>query len=274
MSLTYYLSSAHQNNKLIVKSFTKGAYLMNRSNIFNRWDAQQYLTDYYNNISQDELATLSFLCHEAKKIKNQPIALEFGSGPTIHHVLPIAPYVSELHMADYLSSNLNEIRKWKTKQREAHDWYKFTDYILSNDATYVAHDQDQIAQREDLTRQKITHFYELGLGKKNKYDVVISCYCADSATESRSDWYRYMSNIIGLLKKSGGFLLIAALRNCHSYRVGNNYFPSANINENDINILFSKNHIAKHSSTIKIAYVPETKSYGYDSIVLASGFVS
>ena len=41
----------------------------------------------------------------------------------------------------------------------------------------------------------------------------------DSATASKHDWFRYLRNIASLLAPGGRFV-IAALRNCSFYRVG------------------------------------------------------
>jgi len=81
-----------------------------------------------------------------------------------------------------------------------------------------------------------------------------------------------MANILSLLAP-GGFFVTAALRNCRTYRVGGRFFPGANVNEYDFADLFERHGFEMSRTTITVAHVPEHRANGYDSIVLASGFM-
>ncbi|HKZ69059.1 MAG TPA: guanitoxin biosynthesis pre-guanitoxin forming N-methyltransferase GntF [Anaerolineales bacterium] len=247
---------------------------------FVEWDPAHYLADYYACVEEDEQYTLQFLLREFKKLKNRPVALEFGIGPTVHHILPLSPYVSEIHVADYLPANLAEVRKWQTGQADAHNWQAFTEYILAHSGTSTPHQPD-IANREALTRSRITryligdasHDQPLGRDSRRRYECLLSCYCADSATSDKTIWYQYMANILSLLKP-GGLFVTAALRNSQWYRVGQNYFPSADVNEHDFERLFASHSFDMDSLTIQVENVPSHATLGYESIVLASGFLA
>lgn len=39
-------------------------------------------------------------------------AIDIGCGPTVHHAFPLAPFIREIHLADYLPANLAEVRLW------------------------------------------------------------------------------------------------------------------------------------------------------------------
>jgi SAM-dependent methyltransferase len=245
---------------------------------FNEWNPADYLFDYYTDVEEDEKCTLNFLVQEFKKIRGQPVVLEFGIGPTIHHLLPLIPYVREIHVADYLESNLEEIRKWQLEDSGSHNWKRFTEKVLIYEGIPVPNLQD-INRRETLVRQRIIRYLRGDASLANpisnneieKYEFILSCYCADSSTNDKSEWFRFMSNIISLLKP-GGFFVTTALRNCQYYKIGDKYFPSANVNEEDIENLFRQNHFDMATTIIKVESVSEHINDGYESIVLAYGF--
>ncbi|OGC49799.1 hypothetical protein A2716_00340 [candidate division WWE3 bacterium RIFCSPHIGHO2_01_FULL_40_23] len=245
---------------------------------FDKWTPSDYLRDYYGYVEQDERYTLRFLVDEFKKIRENPIALEFGAGPTLHHILPLSPYVAEIHVADYLKTNLSEIKKWQQKEVGMHNWKPFTELILKYEGNLEPTDSD-IERREELTRQKITKYILCDASNKapllgnglSHYSFMLSCYCADSATNSREVWHDYMVNILSLLKP-GGFFVTAALRDCRYYKVGKRFFPCANLREGDFNNLFVNLDFDMSTVNIMVQKVPEHKEIGYESIILASGF--
>ena len=247
---------------------------------FDEWNPLDYLADYYTHVEQDEQRTLGFLVQEFEKIEGRPVALEFGVGPTLHRALSLSPYAREIHVADYLPSNLEEIRRWQKGAFGAHDWKPFTEAILAYEGVPAPRKRD-IHRRESLTRRRITDFfvgdasssYPIGRQAGRRYDLLLSCYCADSATNDKAEWLRYMTNILRLLEP-GGFFVTAALRNCRHYRVGNRYFPSANVNEDDFENLFRQLDFDMRRTIIQVEDVPEHDAIGYGSIVLASGFTS
>lgn len=247
---------------------------------FDEWNPVDYLADYYTYVEPDEHHTLRFLAQEFEKIEGRPVALEFGIGPTLHRALSLSPYVREIHVADYLPSNLEEIRKWQKGDNGAHNWKPFTETVLAYEGVPAPRLRD-IHQREALTRTCITNYFvgdassshPIGRRASRQYDLLLSCYCADSATNDKAMWLRYMTNILRLLKP-GGFFVTAALRNCQHYKVGNRYFPSANVNEDDYESLFRQLDFDMSRATIQVTNVPEHNAIGYGSIVLASGFTS
>ena len=61
----------------------------------------------------------------------------------------------------------------------------------------------QLAEREELTRAKVTRLLEADAGDREpvaeRYTTVVSAYCADSATADRATWEAYMRHIAGLV---------------------------------------------------------------------------
>jgi len=247
---------------------------------FDQWDSATYLTDYYSRVERDEQLTLKFLLQEFKRIEPPAVALEFGVGPTLHHALALSPYVTEIHAADYLRSNLHQVRSWMLRQRAAHDWKPFTRHILACEGGVEATELE-VQRRETLTRGRVKRLLLCdaaqavpiptfrGVG----YEVVVSCYCAESATADRSTWRRYMTNIFGLLRP-GGLFVMAALRKCRRYKVGDNYFPCADVDETDVAMLFEQNGFNMRRTRLRVEPVPEQRALGYEGILLASGMLT
>lgn len=94
------------------------------------WAPRDYLWDYYRSVQSDEAATLRFLVESARLIGPVPTLLEVGCGPTVHHALPFAGGVGEIHVADFLDRNLSEVRLWTDGAPGAWDWSPFTREVL------------------------------------------------------------------------------------------------------------------------------------------------
>lgn len=243
---------------------------------FVRWDPAGYLRDYYGRLERDEELTLRFLVRQFSGAGPRRRVLEFGSGPTIHHLLPLAPHVGTVDVADYLPANLEQVQRWLRRSPTAHDWRAFTHHVLACEGQPEPQVND-LRAREDLTRRRVRQLLHCDAGRDHPlgsplhghYDAVISCFCADSATHSKLTWRRYMANILGLLKP-GGLFVGAALRRCRRYRVGQAYFPCADIDEVDVEEALRRAGCERHSIRIEVEAVPQHRALGYDGIVLAA----
>lgn len=245
---------------------------------WEKWDSGLYLKTYFPYVRKDEDETLKFLVHGLKKwhVQNKhknPTALEFGAGPMVVHALAIAPYVSSVHLADYLQSNLDEIRKWLNNQKAAFDWSPFVHRILELEGQEPT--PARIRQRTGLLRKKAKKIlrcdaslaFPLNNGKQ-RYPLVTMLFCADSATSSIETWRAYMKNILNLVEPSGTILL-AALHNCSFYKLGRNFFPCANITKRDLYDILLESGFRRSEIAIDIKKVPECKAEGYSSLVFA-----
>lgn len=238
------------------------------------WDPRQYLTDYYSEVQPDEVETIRFLVDTLIGIRPDQLVLEFGCGPTLHHVFPVVPYAEEIHMADYLTSNLDEISKWLLEKGDRHNWYEFIKYTLKCEGTQEpAHEEVMFRKRE--TRRKISALLQsdasqvdpLGIERRAKYPLVLSCYCADSATDDKRTWINYMRNIASLVAPGGMFITTALLEASH-YQIGNKRFPSSSVGVIDMEQVLRLDFLPE-SITIEVKQVPEHEYQGYKGIILA-----
>jgi hypothetical protein len=124
------------------------------------WVPEEYLADYYHEVKPDELQTIAFFVAAMKQVEpGEPILL-FGVGPTLHHVFLAAGKASEIQLADYLWTNLDEIEKWIRRDAHAHDWRAFVRDTLQCEGITSPTDE-QVWQREELTRGKITKLLQV-----------------------------------------------------------------------------------------------------------------
>lgn len=242
---------------------------------FERWDPAAYLRHYYAAVGDDESATLRFLVQELARFGPAGSALDFGAGPTLHHLLPLAPQVRHIDVADVLPRNLAEIRRWLAGRADAHDWRAFTRAVLACEGRRS--DAAAVAEREALLRRRVAGLLHgdaaapqpLGATGRRRYDIVLSCFCADSATADKPTCRRYLRHIAGLLAP-GGLLLVACLRRCTAYHVGTRSYPCAGIDEDDLQHWFADPALGLRLGRLEVAPVPRQRHLGYAGIVLAA----
>ena len=234
------------------------------------WVPKEYLDDYYSTVEPDEVETIAFFVDAMKHAEPDTPILFFGVGPTLHHVFLASETASEIHLGDYLPENLREIERWIQRDDDAHDWRPFVHYTLECEGL-VSPTSEEISQREELTRAKITRLLQVDAREPEplceRYGTVISAYCADSATADRGTWHSYMNHISGLVRPGGTFIT-AALRRCRGYMVGGKSFPSANVDEHDLRAALDPS-FDRDDTLIEVRELAEHESKGYSGIVLA-----
>lgn len=241
--------------------------------VWSKWNPRQYLADFYSSVDEDEIETIAFLHEITQRVPSRATLLEFGSGPTLHHIFPFVPTISEIHIADLLPSNLSEIQTWLDNKAEGHNWDRFIAYTLSCEG--ITPSEALIAARAQETRTKVTklmtadaqHEDPLGQSARNMYPVVMSCYCADSATDNHHDFENYVSHILSLLQP-GGLFILACLHNAMHYRVGSTWFPSANVTQQCVHSILGK-YCVLETLSISIKNLPSHIDQGYTSILLS-----
>jgi len=238
------------------------------------WEPGTYLKEYYSEIEPEERATIAFFVDAMKDADRTQPALVFGVGPTLHHVFLAAEKVSEIHLGEYLPANLQEIERWLGRDPEAHDWRRFVEYTLECEGLDRPA-PEEITFREEMTRARITNLLHVdlraenpvGVAGKRQYATVISAYCADSATGDKAEWATYMQRIAGLVRP-GGMLLVAALRRSHGYVVGGKTFPSANVDETDLQAALEP-RFGRGNLTIQACTLNGAAAKGFSGVVLA-----
>lgn len=242
---------------------------------FADWRPADYLRQYCSAVSDDEHATLRFLVEELAGQAPVARALDFGAGPTLHHALPLARHAQHIDLADLLDSNLEELRRWQRGAPGAHDWSTFTRLVLALEGR--AGEAVALREREQLLRSRLDRLLRadagqpdpLGAAGRGRYGIVLSCYCADSATGDAATCRRYLANIASLLAP-GGLLLLACLRRCAAYRVGPRRFASARLDERLLSGWLAAPELGLQAGRLVVAPAPRQRALGYDAVLLAS----
>lgn len=248
-------------------------------NFFEDWDSKKYLLQYYNHrkLVDDEILVFKFIYSFLKKQKKISKMLEFGSGPTIHRTIPFVPYVDEIYIADYLKSNLTEIDNWLKSSKESHNWdYQIQDILaIENSEKKQTVTRKEVAQRIRELKSKKLHLIKCDIYKKNpllireKFPLISSFYCADSITSDKKEWKMAMRNLLSLVENKG-YILLSALRKTNKYKVGEYFFPSPNLHEDDFADILKKNGFPEDQIKIQIIPANNWQNQGIDSLIMLS----
>lgn len=237
------------------------------------WAPRDYLWDYYRSVQPDEEATLGFLVDAARLIGPVPTVLEVGCGPTVHHALPFAGGVGEIHVADFLDRNLSEVRRWTAEAPGAWDWSPFTTEVLRLELGRGPVPWE-VADREAITRRRITRFLPAdvrrypSVAEGRRYPAVVCCFCPDSITDDLDEWRCCTANLAALVAL-GGWLVLTALGGATSYAVGDVRFPSAGVTENDVASLLAGLGFPADETSVRTVATPDPDDHGFDSVIFA-----
>ncbi|MDZ8183856.1 MAG: guanitoxin biosynthesis pre-guanitoxin forming N-methyltransferase GntF [Nostoc sp. ChiSLP02] len=244
---------------------------------YTAWNPKDYLGEYYASIMDDEKFCLEFLVESLRRVSSVPVALDFGSGPIVSHILPLATKAAEIHVSEYLESNLSELQKWVKNQSDAFNWRQFTSEVLRLEGN-LNPTQTDIENREQKIRQQITQLLPgdvretnpLGLEKREFYPLVTAHYCAEGISPNRDSWRIYMSNIMSMVKP-GGTLITSACGSGTFYRVADLYFPSTKLEPQDVLNCFWDNGF--FDVDIRVRQLPECEA-GFFYVIFACGVKS
>jgi hypothetical protein len=247
---------------------------------YTAWNPKQYLAEYYAGIMSDEQFCLEFLVESLKRVPSVPVALDFGSGPIISHILPLVTKAQEIHMSEYLESNRKEIESWRSGHAEAHDWQPFTLEVLRLEGNANPTVAD-VLTREQQTRQCLTQVLPgdvrdatpLGLDKREFYPLVTAHYCAEGISLNKEQWWVYLGNIMSMVKP-GGTLITSSCGSGTFYKVSDLYFPSTKIDPQDVlNCFWDHGFI---DIDIRVRQLPEyfSAEQGFFYVIFACGVKS
>nr|CAA9294624.1 hypothetical protein AVDCRST_MAG63-4677 [uncultured Armatimonadetes bacterium] len=243
---------------------------------WSEWEPKAYLAEYYQEVMPDERFAMEFLVESLRGPGAVPVALDFGCGPTVHHLFPLVPKVGEIHLAEYLSGNREEVRRW-LDGGSCHDWRPFAleTLRLEGGACGGAAPRAADAQRrESETRRRVTEVVFADAGDENPlgperrgfYPLVTTHYCAEGATHEKETWRRYMRNIASLVRP-GGTLILSACGAADHYTVGEHRFPCAGVTGEDV--LGSLREHGFVDVDLRVRSVPDHSEQGYGSVIFA-----
>jgi hypothetical protein len=238
-----------------------------------RWNAREYLRQYYSTpITADDAANTRFAVRELRGLGRRfGRALEFGCGPTVHHVLPLVPFVDQLTLADFLPENLDEVRLWLASSAEAFDWDTWLSGTLAIEDETRGAPADDLPQRKALMRRVASRLVHGDILRDDPtadgetYDLVASYYCLECVGIERADWAACLARLTRKVSP-GGVLLMGALRRTQHYHVFDREFPVATIDESDFAAELPRLGFSVEQTLIEVASVPEFSDQGFDAV--------
>ena len=209
------------------------------SSSWSDFDPAAYLDEDYGDIGAENLALLRFLQETYRALPKGGVLLDFGGGPTIYPLISAVTRVDEIHFCDYLERNLQEVRSWLAAEPAAFDWTSFIAKALELE-TGAPPSTEEIERRALQIRERVTWLGRCDASRPQPldephapYDVLLTNFCAESATSDRDQWRLYLLHILSLLKP-GGWLVLSALHGATHYSVGDQSFPAVDISPEDL----------------------------------------
>lgn len=240
---------------------------------WDQFDPAAYLDEYYGDIGSENLALLRFLAETYRGIPKGGVLLDFGGGPTIYPLISAVTRVDEIHFSDYLEANLEEVRRWISADPAAFDWDAFIRKALELETGATCTDTE-VERRASEIRERVTCLIRCDASRTPPiesrcalYDVVLTNFCAESATSDRSQWEAYMSNIVSVLKP-GGRLVMSALKGATRYSVGSRSFPAVHISEDDLIELLEELGFPRKSIEVR-SVAADRPGRDYQGLILA-----
>lgn len=172
-----------------------------------------------------------------QKFNSDVSLLEAGVGPTVCQLISLAPYVESFYLTDYCLGNLSHLVQWKNSPNNF--WRKFICAALMMEKDSDRISDQEIIIRERLIKDKIKRLsrYDVINDKMTckamdikKFDIVLSNFCLESITCDFVEWKKSLSNLTNRLK-TGGLLIMAALKDAKCYNVEDKLFPAVAIDE-------------------------------------------
>lgn len=248
----------------------------------SHWNSQAYLQQYYcadrvaGDVEVYYQKVISFLKRSGKQYQQM---IDVGCGPTIHMVIPIAPWVKEIHLADFNQENLDEVKKWLNEETNAHNWDLYINRVLEIE-TGANVTNEMIDARKNILREKITKLVLLDIASPEnikslpKFDLVLSAYCVDAATSKLGEWKKLLNNLTTIASNDSTLVLVSS-NNSTYYAVREMKFPNAGVSQNEIiDALEELGYTLKTTNEaidqqFHLINVEDWVEYGISSIILA-----
>ncbi|RYX85740.1 hypothetical protein EON83_05220 [bacterium] len=240
---------------------------------WSEWNPKDYIAEYYSEVIPDCRFAMEWLLESLADVPPVDCALEFGTGPIPVFTFPLSLRAKEIHLADYLQVNVDELSKWANNAPDAQDWLHFSQEMLHLQGHPLA-PEAQARAIEKATRARITNITlgdakqtnPLGADKRGSYDLVTTHCCAESATSNKDEWRVFISNIFSLVAP-GGTLIQTVVEGATYYRVGNRAFPAAGITRHDVIDCLVDNGFT--DIDLRVRNTPGNSEQGFSSCVFA-----
>lgn len=213
---------------------------------FSKFDAEEYLDEYYRYVSPENHGLLKFWAESFTEEDNGKIMADIGGGPTLYSLITPAKYVSEIHFSDYSLANIIAVTNWIKSIDGSYNWNEFIRQALELEGLENPTDDD-VNKRAALLRKKITKLQQCDITKKhplkvlnakkvrNTYDIVSSNFVAESITDTIDEWKELVENVASLVDPAkGSSLILSSLLEADFYKVDNVRNKAAYITRKEI----------------------------------------
>ncbi|PAV79200.1 hypothetical protein WR25_18159 isoform B [Diploscapter pachys] len=191
----------------------KNETIYDRTSFMTTFSTDAYLEDFYTKVEDPAMQmVLKFLPLIACRIGSIDRLLDFGAGPTIHVAATFRDYAKELHLADYLPQNREELIAWK-ENRSRFDWSTPLKMILTQEGSAWEQLQEMITR----TRNKVHGIYHCDCFQNpsvdcpshlhGTFDVIVTIFCVEYCCNSYEEYKNAIKNIAGQIKSGGHFIM-------------------------------------------------------------------
>jgi hypothetical protein len=203
---------------------------------YNLFHPTVYLDEYYRGLSDENKFLLRFYHDAYLRIGPQASLLEVGGGPTIYQLISASRCVSRIVFSEFLEANRNEVRNWLARSPLAFDWGEYLQFVamLEIDQTIgTPHEHVECRLRDRIAAVvpcDLSLPNPLAPNQHPPFDVVSSSFCIEGIKGDGVSFHSFLKNAISQLKP-GGTLVLALVKDCCHYKVGDQRFPAFPVNE-------------------------------------------
>ncbi|XP_073441743.1 nicotinamide N-methyltransferase-like [Dendrobates tinctorius] len=166
--------------------------------------------------------------------------LDFGTGPSIYHLLSACEVFDKIIVSDLLEENRVEFEKWLKKDPDAFDW----SHIIKSVCELEGNGENYEKKAEKL-RSKVKEFLKCDALKRNPFDPIVvppvdcllCCLCLEAPCKDLKSYCEVLNNFKDLIRP-GGHLLILSSLNATFYQVGDKRFSVMSQKKENLEMAF------------------------------------
>jgi SAM-dependent methyltransferase len=235
---------------------------------YDHFDPRAYLAEYYLGLSPENDFVLRFYHETYAALEGGLRLLEVGGGPTVYQLISASGKAREIVFADYLETNLDEVRDWLQRVPTAFDWTPYLERVAalesangepSGAAALAARVRSRITR---LVRCDLTCDRPLAPETVAGFDVVSSAFCLEGVTQDRRMFAVFLQRVASLLRE-GGKLVATVVRDSEAYKVGPSYFPACPLDEGSLTRALARAGFAG----VRISSLRTDEDHGYTGIM-------
>ncbi|ULT91029.1 hypothetical protein L3Y34_008962 [Caenorhabditis briggsae] len=158
---------------------------------------------------------LTFLPNIVARLGKVGKMLDFGAGPTIHVAACFREMANEIHLADYLPQNRDELYRWVNNESKF-DWSIPLKMILTREGQ----SWDKLPNVEQETRDKIVDIYHCDVFSNpsvdcpkdifGQFDALVTIFCVEYCCNTLAEYYSAIKNIATAVKP-GGYMIYGGI---------------------------------------------------------------